>query len=112
MKAEGPSSGRRLAGLLRHVAEGERARIERAIAPRREIARDPEDERQIRRAAELGRLREHVQELPDVRAGVVAALRDEIALGAYRIDGARIADAMLEEEHVFHGRESDQDDDR
>jgi flagellar biosynthesis anti-sigma factor FlgM len=56
------------------------------------------------RAREITALRGVLGGLPDVRVGLVACLREEIAGGLYRTDGRQIADAMLEEERAFAAR--------
>ena len=56
------------------------------------------------RAREIAALRGALEGLPDVRAGLVDRLRGEIARGLYRVDGRRIADAMLDEERAFADR--------
>lgn len=49
------------------------------------------------RAQELAALRDAVEASPDVRRELVEQLREEISSGRYRVDGTRIADALLRE---------------
>ena len=50
------------------------------------------------RAAEVGRLVEHLKTLPDVRQDNVTALKEQIAIGQYRPSAQNIADAILKDE--------------
>ncbi|UCF66053.1 MAG: flagellar biosynthesis anti-sigma factor FlgM [Acidobacteriota bacterium] len=51
-------------------------------------------------AQELGRLREALASSPEIRQELVERLREQIGSGLYRVDGTRVADAMLREELV------------
>lgn len=112
MKSETRNAARRLAGLLKHVAEGERLRAQREPAARRGGERSAEDARIEIRAAELTRLRDRLRELPDVRADLVASVRAELEDGRYCIDPERLADEMLDETRCFTHGQDDADDDR
>ncbi len=53
------------------------------------------------RARELQRLREAIEESPEVRKELVDSVRAEIATGNYRVDGTKIADELLAEAQEF-----------
>jgi len=49
------------------------------------------------RAQELAALREAIDSSPEVRREMVEKLREEISSGLYKVDGTRIAEALLDE---------------
>jgi negative regulator of flagellin synthesis FlgM len=102
MKIDGSDPLGRLRGLLDRIQQQDQA------APTRESGRSAEgaagsaqDSVTVSsRAQELAALREAVESSPEVRRELVEKLRDEISSGRYRVDGTRIASALLEERDI------------
>lgn len=93
----------RLKGLLARLEETDRSsKTEgkegvKGAKESQAVAR-PQDEIQLsQRAREMERLRDEVANSPEVRQALVDQLREEISSGNYRIDGTKIADAILKE---------------
>lgn len=101
INAQDPYS--RLKSTLNQVEESdsskpkERASVGSSTSPR---AGGVDDLALSARALELQQLRQAIDESPDVRRDLVESLRSEISTGRYRIDGTRIAQALLGESQV------------
>ena len=59
--------------------------------------RSPDQVTLSSQAEEFRRLRARLDQLPDPRGARVAELRALVAKGAYCVDGAKVADAMLDD---------------
>ena len=110
MKIHGPDPFDRLKEALARLEEKDRT--ERAAGREEDrgtaaTGRAGEEDRvQLSdRARELRRLREVLDESPEIREELVARLREEIASGRYGIDGRRIAEGILAEEARLSGEE-------
>ena len=100
MKVEATDPLGRLKGLLDRIQQQDQASTSRESGKTAstEGAAGSKDQMVVSsRAQELAALREAVESSPEVRQELVQQLRDEISSGRYRIDGTRIADAMLRE---------------
>lgn len=82
------------------------ARAGQPAAPGRETAGGGETDRVTltESAQQLKRLAEAVAAAPDVDQVRVAALKDAIARGEYRVDAERVADRMIALERDLAGR--------
>jgi negative regulator of flagellin synthesis FlgM len=49
------------------------------------------------RKTEIAELKKAVETMPDVRSEKVAALRQQISEGTYKVEGAKVAEKMLEQ---------------
>lgn len=48
------------------------------------------------RKAEIDKLKKTAEAMPDVRSEKVAALKQQVSDGTYRVDGVKVAEKMLE----------------
>lgn len=87
----------RLKQALDRLEDADRSRD--AGRARDSLTSKPQDAFQIsRQAQEFERVRDAAMASPEVRQALVDQVRDEIASGRYRVDGTRIAEALLHEE--------------
>ncbi len=103
MKVDGSDPLSRLRNMLDKMDETDRTARTRssevAAAPGKDRSSSTGDSVQLsERAQEIHRLRDAIEMSPETRGELVARLREEIATGQYRIDGTKIASAMLEDD--------------
>lgn len=88
----------RLRGMLDRLEDGERqGRADGAARPTEPAGGRADMVEVSARAQEIRQLRDAIAASPELRQQLVDSLREEIASGRYRIDGSRIADALLSE---------------
>jgi len=105
MKVNGSDPLSRLWEMLRRIDESDRTQAEKSDRPSRssfpsDVPASNDSIQLSVRAQEIQRLREAIEDSPEIRQELVDRVREEIASGQYRIDGTKIAASLLEEDSI------------
>ena len=105
MRVQGSDPLLRLKSLLNRMDEGDKPERADDRAPASSAVR-ADEVRLSSRAHEIRALKDRIDASPEIRQEIVTQLREEISSGRYRIDGTRIADAMLAEQRELDAPEN------
>jgi flagellar biosynthesis anti-sigma factor FlgM len=100
MKVDGSDPLSRLRGMLDRIHQQDdvsASRDSKTSAAQASQGTSGDSVTMSSRAQELAALREAIDSSPEVRREMVEKLREEISSGLYKVDGTRIAEALLDE---------------